>query len=297
MFTCESCCGELMSENAFRRLVMPSLQPDEVEVLSGRPDQRHIIVEADGDAGVIERCKALGLTPSEAEQKARQFAKKFWAEQGNPGSEFIFYRSEGERYWTTKETDMSTGPRRADADAMQRPIALVEKFITMSHPASVQDLTSVMRGESERPSYEPAPDGVARVRHPKADGMIIRAASCISGMAKVCLVFSDDKKLSKLAFKAVEHYASIPIVKMFFLMPYTHREKVMQVGSDMPPEEMCRVYAGVENLLLDIAVGLRKGDKITDEKVVARIRELVQSVGGDTRGWDKEEPCGTHLSK
>ncbi len=101
MFACESCCGELMSESAFRRLVMPSLEPDEVEGISGRPDQRHIIVEADGDAGVIERCKALGLTPAEGRKKAREFARKFWSEQGKPGSEFIFYSSEGERYWTS----------------------------------------------------------------------------------------------------------------------------------------------------------------------------------------------------
>lgn len=131
--------------------------------------------------------------------------------------------------------------------------------------------------ESTRPEYHPAPGGgFSRGNHIHIDMKIVSVAACLKGGT----VKGDDvDDYNKKAMAAIEHYASLETVKGFFLLPYYARRGVIVQGKQIEPGETCRVYAGVENLLLEIYEELPEGGQITDEVVERKIDSLARSVG------------------
>ncbi len=201
------------------------------------------------------------------------------------------------------QEDQSPGVRKAAAEALgqgktpaaarnknvapaktKRAVALVEEYVNKDHPL---DVTMQMLGvKRTRPIYNVVqnrgtvirPRGYAEVQrgsHPHIDMKIVSVASCLPGED---VDARDTTKVARLALEAIQHYASIPNVQAFFLLPYRLGTKTVVEGSAVPPEETCRVYSGVENLLLEIYDELPNGGTITDKVVEQKIDELSKSV-------------------
>jgi FOG: HEAT repeat len=153
----------------------------------------------------------------------------------------------------------------------KRAVALVEEYVNKDHPL---DATMQMLGvKPTRPIYNVVQNQVQRGSHPHIDMKIVSVASCLPGKD-----VSDTTVVARMAFDAIEHYASLPKVQALFLLPYRLGAKTVVEGSAVPPEETCRVYSGVENLLLEIYDELPNGGTITDKVVEQKIDELIKSV-------------------
>ena len=126
-----------------------------------------------------------------------------------------------------------------------------------------------------KPEYQVVPGGIARTSDPAADMKIVSVASCLRGGT---VSLNDPQGLAAKAMEAIRHYASLAKVRHFFLLPYYLRTKVLVEGAEVPPEEQCRVFAGVENVLLEIYDELPEGGTISDEVVEAKIDSLLASV-------------------
>ena len=138
------------------------------------------------------------------------------------------------------------------------------------------DATMQMLGvRGTKPFYKVVRNKVGRESQPHIDMMIVSVASCLPGED---VDMNDTTKIAKLALDAIEHYASMPKVLAFFLLPYKLRTRTSAEGATIPPEEICSVYSGVENLLLEIYQELPSGGTITDEVVVQKIDLLIKSV-------------------
>lgn len=155
----------------------------------------------------------------------------------------------------------------------KRAVALVEKYIGMDHPVGEMERMFGMGGS--KPKYRPVPGGIARTSDPAADMKIVSVASCLRGGT---VSLNDLQGLAAKAMEAIRHYASLGKVRTFFLLPYYLRKKVIVEGEEVPQEEQCRIFAGVENLLLEIYDELPEGGTISDERVEAKIASLLASV-------------------
>jgi len=154
-------------------------------------------------------------------------------------------------------------------------IELIERYITKEHP---RDRMAALlgTGESTRPEYQPAPDGgILRGSHIHIDMKIVSVAACLKGGT---VKGYDVEDHNRKAMSVIEHYASLEKVKAFFLLPYYVRRRVVFEGRPIAPAEVCRLYAGVENLLLEIYEELPEGGHITDEVVERKIDSLFSSI-------------------
>jgi hypothetical protein len=164
--------------------------------------------------------------------------------------------------------------RSVDPGKTQRAVELCEEYVDRAHPV---DATMQMLGvKRTRPVYRAVQDTVARESQPRIDMMIVSVVTCLPDED---VDINDTAKVARLALEAIQHYASIPKVRAFFLLPYRLRAKTVVEGSAIPPEEQCRVYSGVENLLLEIYEELPGGGTITDEVVERKMDRLIKSVG------------------
>jgi hypothetical protein len=151
----------------------------------------------------------------------------------------------------------------------QQVVDLAEEYITAEHPL---DQSSRLLGiERTKPKYKVMSDQVGRSSYAHIDMKIVSVASCLPGED---IAVNDTQKIARLAFKAIQHYASIPSVQAFFLAPFHFRGGTIANGSAIPRDEQCRLYAGVENLLLEIYDELPMGCNITDTLVIDKINQL-----------------------
>ena len=162
----------------------------------------------------------------------------------------------------------STAPEKT-----QKAIDLAEYYMGRGHPADA--MSSVLGVQPTKPVYEVVQGQVGRESQPQIDMKIVSVASCLPGDD---VDASDNTAIARLAFTAIEHYASLPKVQALFLLPYRVRAGTVTEGSAVPPEETCRVYSGVENLLLEIYDELPDGGTITDKVVEQKIDELIKSL-------------------
>ncbi len=162
-----------------------------------------------------------------------------------------------------------------DPGKTQRVIELVQDYMQKDHP---MDATMQMLGlgaKRTKPMYRVVQGRVGRESQPQIDMMIVGVASCLPGED---VDARDARRIAELALAAIQHYAALPSVQAFFLLPYRIRTKTVAEGSPIPPEEECAVYSGVENLLLEIYDELPNGGTITDEVVERKIAQLIRSV-------------------
>lgn len=155
----------------------------------------------------------------------------------------------------------------------QRAIHLAEHYMDKPHPANA--MTGLLGVQPTRPVYKVLQGKIARQSQPLVDTKIVSVASCLPGED---VDAGDTTAMARLAFDAIEHYASLPKVQALFLLSYRLRAGTVTEGSAVPPEETCRAYAGVENLLLEIYDELPNGGTITDKVVEQKIDDLIQSV-------------------
>ena len=162
----------------------------------------------------------------------------------------------------------STAPEKT-----QKAIELAEDYMDRGHPADA--MMGMLGVLPTKPVYKVVQGNVGRESQPQVDMKIVSVASCLPDEE---VDASDATAVARLAFNAIEHYASLPKVQALFLLPYRVRAGTMTEGSAVPPEETCRVYAGVENLLLEIYDELPAGGTITDKVVEQKVDALIQSV-------------------
>ncbi len=173
------------------------------------------------------------------------------------------------------EGEMSAGVKYESVapDKTQRALELCEGYIDRDHP---MDSTMQMLGvQRTKPVYKVVQGSVGRESQPHVDMKIVSVASCLPDED---VDASDTTVVARMAFDAIEHYASLPKVQAFFLLPYRLRTRTVAEGSPVPPEEACRVYSGVENLLLEIYEELPNGGTITDNVVEQKIDAMIESV-------------------
>jgi hypothetical protein len=147
-------------------------------------------------------------------------------------------------------------------------IELAETYIHKAHPLPAS--MKMMGIQETKPTYQVVSGQVNRGSYPHIDEMIVSTASCLPDGLDI----TDTQTLATLAFQAIMHYASLASVQAFFLAPYHLRAGGAAKGSSIPPEEQCRLCAGVENLLLEIYDELPQGGRITDEIVIQKVWEL-----------------------
>lgn len=166
-----------------------------------------------------------------------------------------------------------TQPPAGDARAA-RATELIERYISMDHPGG---LVEKMLGlPPSRPDYRVVSGGMARASDPGVDMKIVSVAACLQGGS---VSQSDPQAVATKAMEALRHYASLAEVRAFFLMPYFVKQRVVISDAPLPVAEQCRLYAGLENLLLEIYEELPDGGSITDAVVRAKIDALAGSVG------------------
>jgi hypothetical protein len=136
-------------------------------------------------------------------------------------------------------------------------------------------MMGVLGVQPTRPVYKVVQGKIARQSQPQVDTKIVSVASCLPGED---VDAGDTTAMARLAFDAIGHYASLPKVQALFLLSYRLRAGTVTEGSAVPPEETCRAYAGVENLLLEIYDELPNGGTITDKVVEQKIDDLIKSV-------------------
>jgi len=172
----------------------------------------------------------------------------------------------------TAAGDTSVGPARTVPGPTAKALATAEAYISRDHPLDASSKMLGIRGT--RPAYTVVSNQVGRSSYPHIDMKIVSVASCLPGED---IALNDTQKVARMALEAIQHYASLPGVQAFFLAPYHLRTGTASKGSTVPPEEECRVYAGVENLLLDIYDELPPHGTITDEIVEQRVHRLLNS--------------------
>lgn len=164
-------------------------------------------------------------------------------------------------------------------------VALAEKYRTMDHPMGPMDaMLARMGGQSvKKPTYKVSAQGTIQRVSESLGGMgstvdmkIVQVASCLKSLGNLNMF--DAQSISKAAMVAIEHYAALPKVRKFFLLPYEARVGGAGNTANVPVDEQCRVLAGVENLLLEIYEELPSdGSTITDELVETKIGQFMQS--------------------
>jgi hypothetical protein len=135
-------------------------------------------------------------------------------------------------------------------------------------------------GQPRKPTYTVGSGGRIQRMSASLGGMgsmvdtkIVQVAACLKGRPDLNLF--DPQTIATCAFEAVEHYAALPKVRKLFLTPY---EANGGKGKDLPPSHLCRILAGVENLLLEIYEDLPyDGSIITDETVENKIEALLKA--------------------
>ena len=155
----------------------------------------------------------------------------------------------------------------------QKAIDLAEDYIGRGQPA---DATMQMLGVPRtKPMYSVVQGAVRRESQPQVDVKIVSVVSCLPDED---VAMGDTAKIARMAFDAIQHYASLAKVQALFLLPYRLRANAVADGSPVPPEETCRVYSAVENLLLEIYDELPSGGTITDGVVEQKVDELIKSI-------------------
>lgn len=173
---------------------------------------------------------------------------------------------------TVRETPTVVEYESVATDKTQRAVELCQEYMDRDHPI---DATMQLLGvKRTKPNYTVVQNKVVRGSYPHIDMMIVSVASCLPSED---VDINDTTKSARLALEAIQHYASVPKVRAFFLLPYHLRTRTVVEGSAVPPEEECAVYAGVENLLLEIYRELPDGGTITDETVEQKIDQLIKS--------------------
>jgi hypothetical protein len=103
-----------------------------------------------------------------------------------------------------------------------------------------------------------------------ADSSIATTVSCV---ARRNLPMHDYEEIGKTAFNAVTHYASLPIARYCFSLPYI--ESVRESRKLDPNQALITVYKGVESLLLEIWDELPQGGLITDASVEQKAMRIL----------------------
>ena len=160
-----------------------------------------------------------------------------------------------------------------DREKAQRAIELAEKYINMEHPVSPME--RMLGIEATKPIYKVQSNQVVRGSSIGVDMKITSVATCLP---KKNLTAGDQRQIAKMAFDAIYHYASLSKVYAFFSVPFFLKQKIWVEGTPLPPEEQCRLLAGVENLLLEIYEELPQGGTITDAVVERKIDQLIASI-------------------
>lgn len=160
-----------------------------------------------------------------------------------------------------------------DAAKAARAQELIEGYINGPHP--VDQVLQFLGVPQTRPTYAVVSGGVQRGSMPQVDQKIVSVAT---GMPSADVAITDARQLASLALQAIEHYASLSKVQAFFLAPYRLRVGTVVEGSPIPLEEQCRLYAGVENLLLEIYGELPEGSVITDQVIEQKVDSLIRGL-------------------
>ena len=165
-------------------------------------------------------------------------------------------------------------------------VALAEKYMGMDYPSGPMDaMLAGLGGQSvTKPAYTVASGGKIQRASQSLAGMgspidmkIVQVASCLQGRSNLNMF--DPQSIAAAAMEAIKHYAALPRVRRFFVVPYEAKAGALRDGAGVPVKEKCRILAGVENLLLEIYEELPyDGSIITDALVENKIDRLVQSV-------------------
>lgn len=161
----------------------------------------------------------------------------------------------------------------ANQEKAQRVVELAEKYINMEHPVSAMERSLGIK--ATKPIYKVQSNQVVRGSTTGVDIKIVSVATCLP---KKDLNMSDRRQMAKMAFDAIYHYASLAKVFAFFSVPFHLKQKIWVEGTPLPPEEQCRLLAGVENLLLEIYEELPQGGTFTDAIVERKIDQLIVSI-------------------
>jgi hypothetical protein len=193
----------------------------------------------------------------------------------------LFHKKEKERNTTSKNISKASvnyaGISPQDYQkAMGRAQLLsewIDEYMIKDHP---MDSTMTMLGvQRTKPTYQVVSNQVVRTGYPHIDMKIVSVASCLPAED---IAINDTQKIARKALEAIQHYASISIVNDFFLIPF--RIKGGAYKTVIPLEEQCRVYAGVENLLLEIYDELPPNGTITDAIVKQKIDQKMRNPNG-----------------
>lgn len=104
------------------------------------------------------------------------------------------------------------------------------------------------------------------------DAQIIMVVDCLKGRGNFSI--TDEAGISKCAYDAIIHYSDIPAVAYCFSLPYL--DKVVKSRLMVREDFFISIYKGTEGLLLEIYEALREGEMITDQRVLEKVRALLQ---------------------
>jgi hypothetical protein len=150
---------------------------------------------------------------------------------------------------------------------------LVEKYVNMNHPRG----SFVLPLPPSKPEYSVLSNGqIGRRSFAHVDMKIVSVAACLQRAGLIDP--TDSSKLARLTMEAITHYSGLPKVRLFFLRPHIMSSPALKAtDSTVPPSQLCRLYAGVENLLLEIYEELPQGGRITDGVVEAKVDAIMKS--------------------
>lgn len=158
------------------------------------------------------------------------------------------------------------------AETSKPSLELIERYFTMDHPHS--EMESMMGLPSSKPEYRVLDGGqIGRISDPVQDMKIVSTAAVLTG-GRVNL--DDTEAISRKAMEVITHFAKTAKVHQFFMLPYHVAQGIVVEGTPIPPEQICRVYTGTENLLLEVYEELPEGGKITEESVAAKIDAITE---------------------
>jgi len=175
-----------------------------------------------------------------------------------------------------KKPQRTSGPafEVRGGDGAREKMAGIERYFTMEHPRSEMEV--IMGTPASRPEYRVTASGeVARSSSHIQDMKIVTTAKMLQGGQ---VNIHDPQAVAAAAMKVITHYAGTPKVKQFFLMPYHVRTGMLVLGAELPKEEICKLYAGVENMLLEIYEDLPEAGQITDTAVERKIDQITDRI-------------------
>jgi hypothetical protein len=158
---------------------------------------------------------------------------------------------------------------RVSAQTVEKARSLVNMTIM---PGMLGMMVDLLGGSLATDRYSVRRDGqTVRKTNAVSDSAIVSVASCLP-RGNVNALSND---LGRLAFRAIEHYAKLPLVRYFLSLPFSQETLgkgtfSLEASFDWQ-KYLAQIYSGTEALLLEIYDRLPEGGLITDHLVVKTV--------------------------